>query len=425
MSFLEEIAKVDLGVSKAIANEIRRQTNTLELIASENFTSLAVLQAMGSVMTNKYSEGYPFKRYYGGCQNMDIVEQLAIERAKQLFGADHVNVQPHSGAQANMGVYLATLKPGDTMMGMQLTHGGHLTHGHPINFSGRYFKVIFYGVEQETERIDFEQVRRLAEEHKPKLIVCGYSAYPRTVEFDKFAEIAKSVDAILMADIAHIAGMVAVGLHPTPVPVADFVTTTTHKTLRGPRGGMIMCKSQWAKELDKALFPGVQGGPLMHIIAAKAVCFQEALKPEFKNYQAQILKNAQALAQSLIENGLRLVSGGTDTHLMLVDLRNINITGKIAEALLEEVGITVNKNTIPYDPQSPMVTSGIRIGTPAVSTRGMKEEQMHLIGSLISEVLKNPENNHIKEHAKNEIKKLCNEFPLYPELNEEIKRLGL
>ena len=367
MSYFNKLKNRDTAVFNAIANEVKRQAYTLELIASENFTSLAVLQAMGSVMTNKYSEGYPFKRYYGGCQNMDAVEQLAIDRAKLLFGAEHANVQPHSGAQANMGVYLAMMKPGDCMMGMELSHGGHLTHGHPINFTGRYFKVVSYRVNKDTELIDFDLLKSLAEEHKPKVIVCGYSAYSRIIDFNRFAEIAHSVGAVLMADIAHIAGMVAVGLHPTPVPIADFVTTTTHKTLRGPRGGMVMCKSQFAADLDKAVFPGVQGGPLMHVIAAKAVCLLEALKPEFKEYQAQILKNAQALAKALMDNGLRLVSGGTDNHLMLVDLRAFNLTGKVAEAVLEEVNITVNKNTIPYDPQKPFVTSGIRIGTPALT----------------------------------------------------------
>ena len=422
MSYFNKLKNRDTAVFNAIANEVKRQAYTLELIASENFTSLAVLQAMGSVMTNKYSEGYPFKRYYGGCQNMDAVEQLAIDRAKLLFGAEHANVQPHSGAQANMGVYLAMMKPGDCMMGMELSHGGHLTHGHPINFTGRYFKVVSYRVNKDTELIDFDLLKSLAEEHKPKVIVCGYSAYSRIIDFNRFAEIAHSVGAVLMADIAHIAGMVAVGLHPTPVPIADFVTTTTHKTLRGPRGGMVMCKSQFAADLDKAVFPGVQGGPLMHVIAAKAVCLLEALKPEFKEYQAQILKNAQALAKALMDNGLRLVSGGTDNHLMLVDLRAFNLTGKVAEAVLEEVNITVNKNTIPYDPQKPFVTSGIRIGTPALTTRGMKEPQMSLIGNLIAEVLKNHENVQVKEHVKGQVKKLCDEFPLYPELLEEISR---
>ena len=384
----ENLRRTDPEIFEAIFNELQRQRNGLELIASENFTSDAVMEAMGNVMTNKYAEGYPGARYYGGCEFVDVAERLAIERAKQLFGADHVNVQPHSGVQANMAVYFAVLNPGDTILSMQLSHGGHLSHGHKVSFSGKLYNVVHYTVHPETERIDFDLVRKLALEHKPKLILAGYSAYPRIIEWDKFREIADEVGAYFMADIAHIAGLVAAGIHPSPIPYAHFVTTTTHKTLRGPRGGMIMCKAEFAKDIDKAVFPGAQGGPLMHVIAAKAVALKEALTPEFKQYQEQIVKNAKKLAETLISEGLRLVTGGTDNHLMLVDLRPFKITGNIAEKALEKAGITVNKNTIPFDPEKPTVTSGIRIGTPAVTTRGMKEDEMVKIGKLISKVLR-------------------------------------
>jgi len=379
----QEIKKIDPEVAQAIEMEVNRQRSKIELIASENFVSPAVMEAMGTPLTNKYAEGYPGKRYYGGCECVDIVERLAIERAKQIFGADHANVQPHSGAQANTAVYFAMLKPGDTILGMNLAHGGHLSHGSPVNISGSYFNVIPYGVDDNTHTINYDEVRKLALEHKPKMIVAGASAYPRIIDFKAFSEIAKEVGAYLMVDIAHIAGLVAAGLHPSPVPYADFVTTTTHKTLRGPRGGMILCKAEYAKTIDKAVFPGMQGGPLMHIIAAKAVCFKEALSDEFKQYQQQIVKNAAALSQALIHEGFNLVSGGTDNHLMLVDLRNMKVTGKVAEKMLDEVGITVNKNTIPNDPESPFTTSGIRIGTPAVTSRGMKEDDMQEIAKLI------------------------------------------
>src|SRR5918999_1318522 len=387
------LAETDPLIANAIDNEVARQANGLELIASENFVSEAVLEAAGSVFTNKYAEGYPGKRYYGGCEWTDVVEQTAIDRAKQLFGAEHANVQPHSGAQANMSVYLAAIQYGDQILGMNLSHGGHLTHGHPMNFSGLSYKVADYGVSRETEQIDYDELQRLAEEHKPKLIVCGASAYPRTINFERIGEIAKGVGARVMADIAHIAGPVAAGLHPSPVPHADYVTTTTHKTLRGPRGGLILCREEYAKEIDKKVFPGVQGGPLIHIIAAKAVAFGEALTEEFKDYQRRILANARALAAELQEQGFRLVSGGTDNHLILVDvfMGGKGITGKVAEKALEAAGITVNKNTIPFDTNTPFTASGVRIGTPALTTRGMGEEEMRQVARLIYEIIHAPQ----------------------------------
>ncbi len=419
----ENLRRTDPEIFEAIFNELQRQRNGLELIASENFTSDAVMEAMGNVMTNKYAEGYPGARYYGGCEFVDVAERLAIERAKQLFGAEHVNVQPHSGVQANMAVYFAVLNPGDTILSMQLSHGGHLSHGHKVSFSGKLYNVVHYTVHPETERIDFDLVRKLALEHKPKLILAGYSAYPRIIEWDKFREIADEVGAYFMADIAHIAGLVAAGIHPSPIPYAHFVTTTTHKTLRGPRGGMIMCKAEFAKDIDKAVFPGAQGGPLMHVIAAKAVALKEALTPEFKQYQEQILKNAKKLAETLISEGLRLVTGGTDNHLMLVDLRPFKITGNIAEKALEKAGITVNKNTIPFDPEKPTVTSGIRIGTPAVTTRGMKEDEMVKIGKLISKVLRAPDDEKVISEVRKEVQELCDAFPLYQERYDNMRRL--
>ena len=407
----EEVRKIDAEVADAIEAEVNRQRNKIELIASENFVSNAVIEAMGTPLTNKYAEGYPGKRYYGGCENVDVVERLAIERAKELFGAEHANVQPHSGAQANMAVFFAVLNPGDTVLGMSLAHGGHLSHGSPVNMSGKYFNVVSYGVEEDTSVIDYDKIRELALECKPKLIVAGASAYPRTLDFEKFAAIAKEVGAYLMVDIAHISGLVAAGLHPSPVPYADFVTTTTHKTLRGPRGGLILCKEEHAKAIDKAVFPGIQGGPLMHIIAAKAVCFKEALSDEFKTYQKNIASNAKALSEALIANGFDLVSGGTDNHLMLLDLRNLPITGKEAEHMLDEVGITANKNAIPFDPEKPFVTSGVRIGTPAVTSRGLKEEDMKEIAELIALTLKDFENS--KEEVKARVQALCDKYPLY------------
>jgi glycine hydroxymethyltransferase len=409
----------DNEIYEAIRLETERLEHKLELIASENMVSEAVLEAVGSVMTNKYAEGYPGRRYYGGCENVDIAERLAIERAKELFGCDHVNVQPHSGSQANMAVYFSVLKPGDTIMGMNLTHGGHLTHGSPVNFSGRFFNVIFYGVRKDNQRIDMDQVRDLAKEHRPSLIVLGASAYPRVIDFKAFREIADEVGAKIMADIAHIAGLVVAGLHPSPVPVSEFVTTTTHKTMRGPRGGMIMCGEEFAKAIDKQIFPGIQGGPLMHVIAAKAVSFKEALAPGFNEYQSQIVANARALAEVLMDKGYDLVSGGTDTHLMLVDLTKKEITGKEAEEALVKAGITVNKNTIPFETRSPFVTSGIRIGVPAVTTRGMKEEEMRLIGDLIDRGIQNRENEAVLSKIKAEVKELCERFPFY---RERLKR---
>jgi glycine hydroxymethyltransferase len=410
MSFLE---KVDPEVAQAINLETRRQAGKLELIASENFVSEAVLEAQGSIMTNKYAEGYPGKRYYGGCEFVDIAENLAIERCKKLFGADHVNVQPHSGSQANMAVYFAAVQPGDTILGMNLSHGGHLTHGSPANFSGKLYKIISYGVSKDTETIDFDEVEKLAREHKPKMIVVGASAYPRTLDFNRFRRIADEVGAVIMADIAHVAGLVATGLHPSPVPVCEYVTSTTHKTLRGPRGGLIMCKEAYAKTLNSRVFPGMQGGPLMHVIAAKAVAFREALLPEFKEYQSQILKNAQAMADELKNQGFRLVSGGTDNHLMLVDLTAKGVSGKDAQEALDLAAITVNKNGIPFDTQGPQITSGIRIGTPAVTTRGMKEKEMRLIASYIADVIKNINDDHKTKAVAEKVKTLCAQFPLY------------
>lgn len=404
------IAKEDPELVAAMENELKRQRDNIELIASENFVSPAVMDAMGTHLTNKYAEGYPGKRYYGGCVNVDVIENLARDRAKELFGCDHVNVQPHSGSQANIAVYFAMLEPGDTILGMNLSHGGHLTHGSPVNLSGKYFNVIPYGVD-ETGFIDYEEFEKIAKECKPKMIVAGASAYARIIDFEKISKIAKEVGAYFMVDIAHIAGLVAAGVHPSPVPYADFVTTTTHKTLRGPRGGMIMCKAEYAAQIDKAIFPGTQGGPLMHIIAAKAVCFKEALSDEYKEYIRQVVKNAKTLAQALIDEGLDIVSGGTDNHLMLVDLRKVNITGKEAEKILDEVRITCNKNTIPFDPQSPFVTSGIRLGTPAVTTRGMKEDDMKEIASIIAGTLKDYEG--FKDEALRRVDALTKKYPLY------------
>ncbi|OGC11218.1 serine hydroxymethyltransferase [candidate division WOR-1 bacterium RIFOXYA12_FULL_52_29] len=410
---IDNIRKNDPEVAAALDKEFDRQETKLEMIASENFTSRAVMEACGSVMTNKYAEGYPGKRYYGGCQFVDLTETLAINRAKELFGAEHANVQPHSGSQANFAAYFALIKPGDTVMGLDLSHGGHLTHGSPVNVSGMYFHFVSYGVRKDNETIDFDALRSAAREHKPKLIVTGATAYPRTIDFVNFREICDETGALLMVDIAHIAGLVAAGIHPSPVPMAEVVTSTTHKTLRGPRAGLILCKEAYAKAIDKAVFPGIQGGPLEHVIAGKAVCFKEALAPAFKAYQAQIVKNAKALADGLTKGGLRLVSGGTDNHLVLVDLRPFKVTGKIAELALDEVGITVNKNTIPFDPEKPFVTSGIRIGTPALTTRGMKENEMSLIADLICRTLKNPADEKVKESVKEKVAELCRQFPLY------------
>jgi glycine hydroxymethyltransferase len=405
----------DPEVYAAIRREGRRQREKILLIASENFASAAVLAAQGSVMTNKYAEGYAGRRYYGGCQYMDVVESLAIERAKQIFGADHVNVQPHSGSQANMAAYFSVLKPGDPILGMDLAHGGHLTHGSRVSFSGILYRSFFYGVDRATERIDYEALRKLAEECRPRMIVAGASAYPRILDFPKFQEIAKAVGAYLMVDIAHIAGLIAAGLHPSPVPYADFVTTTTHKTLRGPRGGMIMCKAEHAKAVDKVIFPGLQGGPLMHVIAAKAVALKEALAPGFKKYQAQVLVNANALANGLQKRGFRIVSGGTDTHLMLVDVTSKGITGKEAEVALDEAGITVNKNAIPYDEKPPAVASGIRLGTPIVSTRGMREKEMDEIADAIDTVLSHPTDPAVRKLVRSRMRTLCGKFPVFEE----------
>ena len=407
------VKQQDPKVQEMIELELGRQRNKLEMIASENFVSQAVMEAQGSVLTNKYAEGYPHKRYYGGCEYVDMVEELAIERAKQLFGAEHVNVQPHSGSQANFGVYFALLEPGDTIMGMNLSHGGHLTHGSPVNVSGKYFNIIPYGVDAETGRIDYDEMRKIAQEHKPKMIIGGGSAYSRQIDFKTMADIAHEVGAIFMVDMAHFAGLVAAGLHPNPVEYADIVTTTTHKTLRGPRGGMIMCKEEYAKAIDKSIFPGIQGGPLMHVIAAKAVAFGEALQPEFKEYAKQVIVNAQTLANALQQEGFTIVSGGTDTHVLLVDLRTVGLTGKIAEHILDEVGITCNKNTIPFDPESPFVTSGIRLGTPALTTRGLNAEDMKEIASIIALVLKRPEDTEAQEEAKQRVAKLCKQYPMY------------
>jgi len=410
---MENLARTDPEVAEAIRNETERQGRQLEMIASENFVSEAVLEALGTVLTNKYAEGYPGRRYYGGCEFVDVAETLAITRAKQLFGADHANVQPHSGAQANTAVYMAACKPGDTILGMNLSHGGHLTHGHPLNFSGKYFKVVAYGVRKEDERIDYEELKRLAMEHRPRVIVVGASAYPRAIDFAAVRGAADASGALIMADIAHIAGLVAAGLHSSPVPHCEFVTTTTHKTLRGPRGGMILCREAWAKEVDKAVFPGVQGGPLMHVIAAKAVAFKEALAPEWTAYQKQIVANAAALAKALQDEGFRLVSGGTDTHLMLVDVFAKGLTGKVAEKALDKAGITANKNTIPFDTNSPMVASGIRLGTPALTTRGMKEADMAEVGKLVSRALHAVDNETELLEVKRAVRKICDRFPLY------------
>ena len=413
---LEKLAVCDPEIAAAIGEELGRQRNKIELIASENFVSPAVMEAMGSVLTNKYAEGYPGHRYYGGCEYVDKVETLAIERAKKLFGAEHANVQAHSGANANTAVYFAFLQPVDTIMGMNLSQGGHLSHGSPVNISGKYYNVVPYGVTHETERIDYDEFARIAKEAQPKLIVAGASAYPRVIDFERMAEIAHSVGAIFMVDMAHIAGLVAAGLHPSPVPYADIVTTTTHKTLRGPRGGLILCKEKYAKQIDKAIFPGVQGGPLMHVIAAKAVALGEALKPEFKEYAKQIIANCQALAEGLIAEGFRLVSGGTDNHLLLVDVRGQKMTGKTAEHLLDEVGVTCNKNTIPFDPESPFVTSGIRLGTAAVTTRGFKEADMKEVAAIIGLVLNNPEDAEKQAEAAQRVAALCAKYPMYPML---------
>ncbi|WP_281183182.1 serine hydroxymethyltransferase [Staphylococcus schleiferi] len=411
MSF---IAKQDKSVFEIIQKEFDRQNSNIELIASENFVSEAVMEAQGSVMTNKYAEGYPGRRYYGGCVFVDQTEQLAIDRAKALFNAEHVNVQPHSGSQANMAVYLVALEHGDTVLGMNLSHGGHLTHGAPVNFSGKFYNFVEYGVTKDEEHIDYEEVRKLAKEHQPKLIVAGASAYSRAIDFKKFKEISDEVGAKLMVDMAHIAGLVAAGLHQNPVEYADFVTTTTHKTLRGPRGGMILCKEEYKKDIDKTIFPGIQGGPLEHVIAGKAVAFGEALQPEFKTYQQQVIKNAQTLAKTLQDNGFRIVSGGTDNHLISVDVKgSVGITGKVAEEALDEIGITCNKNTIPFDQEKPFVTSGIRLGTPAATTRGFDEKAFEEVGHIISDVLKNHEDQKVLEEAKKRVKTLTEQFPLY------------
>ncbi|MCU6708519.1 serine hydroxymethyltransferase [Paenibacillus sp. J5C_2022] len=413
---MEQLRKQDPEVLKALGLELQRQRDNIELIASENIVSEAVLEAAGSVLTNKYAEGYPSKRYYGGCEHVDIVEDIARDRAKELFGAEHANVQPHSGAQANMAVYLAALKPGDTVLGMNLAHGGHLTHGSPVNASGLLYNFVAYGVQEDSFTIDYEEVRKLAFKHRPRMLVAGASAYPRIIDFEKLAAIANDVGALFMVDMAHIAGLVAAGLHPNPVPHAHFVTTTTHKTLRGPRGGMILCRKAWAAAIDKAVFPGSQGGPLMHVIAAKAVALGEALQPSFKQYAQNVVRNAKVLSEELMAKGINIVSGGTDNHLMLIDTRNLNITGKAAEHVLDEIGITVNKNAIPFDPTSPFVTSGIRIGTPAATTRGMDEEAMKAIADIIATVLKQPEDAAVKEQARGKVRELTSRFPLYPEL---------
>jgi glycine hydroxymethyltransferase len=409
------IAEADPEIAEALRNELHRQNNGLELIASENFVSRAVLEAAGSVLTNKYAEGYPGRRYYGGCEFVDVAERAAIARAQSIFGADHVNVQPHSGAQANMAVYMAVLKPGETVLGMNLAHGGHLTHGHPLNFSGQLYTIVPYGVRQDDERIDYDALDKLADQHKPKMVIVGASAYPRVIDFARIRAAASRIGAVMFTDMAHIAGLVAGGVHPSPVPHSDFVSTTTHKTLRGPRGGMVLCREQYAKDLDRSLFPGVQGGPLMHIIAAKAVCLKEAGEPAFKAYQRQIVANAAQLAGALSAAGFRLVSGGTDNHLMLVDVFSKGITGKVAEAALGKAGITVNKNAIPFDQNPPMVASGIRIGTPAVTTRGMREPEMDAIGELIARALRSPDDEAALAMVRTEVERLCRKFPLYPE----------
>ncbi len=409
---MTELERVDPEIHRVLQLEAERQEHNLELIASENVASRAVLEAQGSILTNKYAEGYPGRRYYGGCEYVDMAEQLAIDRAKQLFGAEYVNVQPHSGSQANMAVYFAQLEPGDTILAMDLTHGGHLTHGSPVNFSGKFFKVVPYGVRESDERIDYDAVRELARAHRPKMIVVGYSAYPRQIDFVPFRQIADEVGAVVMADIAHFAGLVAAGVHPSPVPHVEFVTTTTHKTLRGPRGGMIMCKEAYAKNVGSSVFPGNQGGPLMHVIAAKAVAFKEALSPSFKTYQEQVVRNARALAAALGTHGFRLVSGGTDNHLMLVDLRQTELTGKLAQETLDRAHITVNRNTVPFETRSPFVTSGVRIGTPAVTTRGMKEQQMEVIAGFISRALQAVGNDRALAGVADDVIALCKRFPI-------------
>lgn len=410
---MSSLQKQDPEVARAIEQELKRQQHSIELIASENFVSRAVLEAQGSVLTNKYAEGYPGRRYYGGCEYVDVVENIARDRAKEIFGAEHANVQPHSGAQANMAVYHALLKPGDTVLGMNLSHGGHLTHGSPVNFSGNLYHFVAYGVDPDTEQIDYDEVLKQAKKHRPRLIVAGASAYPRTIDFAKFREIANEVDALFMVDMAHIAGLVATGHHPNPVPYADVVTTTTHKTLRGPRGGMILCKKEYARAIDRAVFPGIQGGPLMHVIAAKAVALGEAMQENFKIYIQNVVDNAEALGEALTKEGLRLVSGGTDNHLLLIDVRPLNITGATAETVLEKVGITVNKNTIPFDPEKPTVTSGIRIGTPAVTTRGFTTKDMEKIGKIIATVLKNVDDEAVLEEARSQVAALNEKYPLY------------
>jgi len=413
---MDELKKADPEVYETIIKEMERERNKIVLIASENYASRAVLEAQGSVFTNKYAEGYPKKRYYGGCEYADIVESLAIKRAKELFGAEHVNVQPHSGTQANMAVYFSFLKPGDKILGMSLTHGGHLSHGVPVNFSGIFYKAFFYNVDKATGSIDYEEVRKIAKKHRPKMVLAGASAYSRIIDFKTFADIAKEVNAYLLADIAHIAGLIAGGLHPSPIPYADFVTTTTHKTLKGPRGGMIMCKEKYAKAIDKMVFPGIQGGPLVHVIAAKAVAFKEALSKEFKEYQIQVIKNAKELAKKLMEMGVKIISGGTDTHLMLVDLTDKSVTGKDAEIALDMAGITVNKNSIPYDNKPPAITSGIRIGTPIVTSRKMKETQMGTIAELLSQVINNINDKTVISVVKEKVKELCKKFPVYEDI---------
>ncbi len=414
---MEQLRKNDPAVLEAMGLELKRQRDNIELIASENIVSEAVIEALGSVLTNKYAEGYPGKRYYGGCEHVDVVEDIARDRAKQLFGAEHVNVQPHSGAQANMAVYLAALKPGDTVLGMNLAHGGHLTHGSPVNASGLLYNFVAYGVQEDTFLIDYDEVRKAAFKHRPRMIVAGASAYPRTIDFEKLASIANDVGALFMVDMAHIAGLVAAGEHPSPVPHAHFVTTTTHKTLRGPRGGMIMCTKAWAQAIDKAVFPGSQGGPLMHVIASKAVSFGEALQPSFKTYAQNVVKNAKVLAQTLVDEGLTIVSGGTDNHLMLVDTRSVNITGKEAEHVLDSVGITTNKNAIPFDPTSPFITSGIRLGTPAATSRGMDEAAMVKIGQIIAMTLKAPKDEAVLAQASTQVAELTSQYPLYQQMN--------
>jgi glycine hydroxymethyltransferase len=414
-SMQRSLSDSDPDIAGAIRHEARRQAEGLELIASENFVSNAILEAVGSVMTNKYAEGYPGRRYYGGCEFVDVAESLAIARAKALFRADHANVQPHSGAQANMAVYFTLLQPGDTVLGMNLAHGGHLTHGHPLNFSGKLYKIVPYGVRKDDERIDYEELERLAHEHKPKMIMVGASAYPRIIDFERISKVAKAVGAPMVVDMAHIAGLVAAGVHPSPVPHAEFVTSTTHKTLRGPRSGLVLCREQYAKDLDRALFPGVQGGPLMHVVAAKAICFKEASEPAFADYQKQVVANAKRLAASLAGQGYRIVSGGTDNHLMLVDVFSKGITGKAAEAALGKAGITVNKNAIPFDTNPPMTASGIRVGTPAMTTRGMREAEMDEIGGMIGRVLAASDDDRVAATVKGEVERLCRRFPLYPD----------